>query len=97
MSDDEPEKDYHPLREKAETILRMNGEVKRIQRKLRANAVVIIAMFKDENDQLTFQDVGMFPCPPDQFYDIMQQAHVNGQLGHNSPKLKVTSRIIKPN
>jgi hypothetical protein len=55
---------------------------------------VVIGIFR--MDQLRLQDAGLFPMPPHQFYELMKQAHINGQLGHNSPKMR-PSKIIKPN
>lgn len=84
-------------RTKAETILQMTKEAKQIERRLGAKACVVICFFEEEGQvngkQITVQDAGRFPMPPDQFYDLMVQAHQNGQLGLKPPK----SRILKPN
>jgi hypothetical protein len=84
-----------PLKNQAKTIVKMSKEADRVKRHIGAEACIVICVFKDGN-QLRVQDAGMFPMLPVDFYHIMQQAHQNGQLGHNSPKLKPTSRIIKP-
>lgn len=83
-----------PLEDQAKTIIKMSKEAERVKRHIGAESCIVICIFKDDN-QLCVQDAGMFPMPPVDFYHIMQQAHMNGQLGHNSPKLKPTSRIIK--
>lgn len=93
MSDTSPVK--RSAKEKAETIIKMNTEAARVKRRINAESVIIIGIFKEGN-QLQVQDAGLFPMPPDDFYGVMQVAHRNGQLGENSPKLKPTSRIIKP-
>lgn len=89
---DAPLKPKMTAAEKAEMIVKMTSEAKRIERRTQAEACVVICIFR-EGDQLTIQDAGRFPMPPDHFYNIMIQAHQNGQLGHNAPK---ASKIIKP-
>lgn len=77
-------------RDKAELLLQMTKEAQRVERRTGAEACIVICMFRD-GDQLVIQDAGKFPMPPQHFYQVVLQAHKNGQLGHNSPK------IIKPN
>lgn len=73
--------------EKNEIIHKMDKECKRIQRRLGAEACVVIGMFKN-GDELMFQDVGNFPMPPEHFYTIMIQAHKQGKMTLTSkPKL----------
>jgi hypothetical protein len=79
-------------RDKAALIVQMTKEAKRVERRTGAKACIVICMFEDEG-KLTVQDAGMFPMPPEQFYNIMQQAHSNGQLDHLNGK---KPRIIKP-
>ncbi len=79
-------------RDKAEIIVQMNKEAQRIKHRLGAEACIVIGFFKEGN-QITVQDVGQFPMPPAQFYQLMIQAHSNGMLG---PENKVKSKIIKP-
>ena len=90
---DVPEIPKKGVRTQAEIILQMTKEAQRVERRIGAQSCVVICFFDDGNNQIRVQDAGRFPMPPDQFYDLMIQAHVNGQLGHNSPK---KSRIIKP-
>lgn len=85
------EKSKLTAREKAELIVKMTKEAQKLERRLGAKACIVICMFEN-NNELIVQDAGRFPMPPDHFYNIMIQAHKNGQLGHNSPK----SKIIKP-
>ncbi len=77
-------------RDRAELLLKMTKEAQRVERRTGAAACIVICMF-EENGQLIIQDAGKFPMPPQHFYSVVLQAHKNGQLGHNSPK------IIKPN
>lgn len=79
-------------RNHAEMITQMTKEAQRVARRTGAEACIVICMFKD-GDSLRFQDAGQFPMPPDHFYHVMQNAHKQGQLGHNNPK---ASKIIKP-
>lgn len=90
---DTPEVPKRTPRDKAATLVQMAKEAQRVERRTGAASCIIICLFEEDN-QLQIQDAGRFPMPPDQFYNIMIQAHQNGQLGHNSPKNK--SRIIKP-
>ena len=92
---DEPE-DFSK-RDQATLLLRMGKEAKQLERKLGAAACVLLCMFEGENGQIIVQDAGRFPMPPADFYGLIIQAHVNGQLGHNSPKLKTTKKLILPN
>lgn len=77
-------------REKAELILKMTKEAKRVERRLGAEACVIICIYK-EDENLTFQDAGRFPMPPEYFYRVMENAHKQNLLNTDG-----TSRIIKP-
>lgn len=77
-------------RDKAELVVQMTKEAKQLTRKLRASACIVICMFEDEG-QIRVQDAGMFPMPPVDFYDLLQQAHKNGQLGNTAKK------ILRPN
>jgi len=77
-------------------LIQMKTEVERLQKQLGAECVILIGIYKVE-DQLRFQDVGRFPMPPEHFYEVMKNAHINGQLQHDGVKFKPTSKIIKPN
>lgn len=88
---DTPEIPKKTARDKAELLIKMTKEAQRVERRTGAKACIVICMFEDGNE-MTIQDAGRFPMPPDHFYGVMIQAHKNGQLGHNTPK----SRIIKP-
>jgi hypothetical protein len=88
---DEDEKPKLTARDKAELLVQMTKEAKQLTRKLHASACIVICMFEDEG-QIRVQDAGMFPMPPVDFYDLLQQAHKNGQLGVGSPK-----KILRPN
>lgn len=79
-------------RTKAEILVQMTKEAQRVERRIGAKACVVICFFED-GKQVTVQDAGTFPYPPDQVYDLMKQAHVNGQLGEQKRK----SRIIRAN
>lgn len=85
----------HPLDDKEVTREKMTKYAKKLERVLGAEAVVVIGMFKD-GTELRIQDAGKFPMPPDQFYTVMITAHQKGLMGPGSPKLKPTSRIIRP-
>lgn len=89
---DVPEIPKKTARTKAETLVQMSKEAQRVQRRIGADACIVICFFKD-GKEITLQDAGQFPMPPADFYGHMVNAHKNGQLGHNAPK----SRIIKPN
>lgn len=81
-------------REKAEMIVKMTKEAKRIERRTGAESCIVICIFGHKNEQgsttLTFQDVGRFPMPPSDFYKVMQNAHEQGLMDPNQ------SKIIKP-
>lgn len=66
-------------RKPAEMVMQMSKEAERVARRTGAETCVVICIFKD-GDQLRFQDAGKFPMPPDHFYHVMQQAHINGQM-----------------
>jgi len=88
---DVPEEDKKTPRTQDEIILQMTKEAQRVERRIGAQACVVICFFEDGNKQIRVQDAGRFPMPPDKFYDLMVQAHVNGQLTGGPKK-----RIIKP-
>jgi len=77
-------------REKAEILLQMTKEAKRVERRVGAEACIVICIFKD-GDELTFQDAGRFPMPPDYFYKVMQDAHKKKLLNADG-----SAKIIKP-
>lgn len=81
-------------REKAEMIVKMTKEAKRIERRTGAESCIVICIFGHKDDgggtTLTFQDAGRFPMPPDHFYKVMQQAHQQGLMEQDK------SKIIKP-
>jgi hypothetical protein len=81
-------------RKKAEMIVKMTKEAKRIERRTGAESCIVICIFGHKNDTggttLTFQDAGRFPMPPDHFYSVMQHAHQKGLMDENR------SKIIKP-
>ncbi len=82
-------------RRDARRLLEIRTESEMLTRRMGAQSVIVIAIFK-EGDNLTVQDGGKFPMPPDQFYEGMAQLHRDGKLGHalvNRPKKK----IILPN
>ena len=80
----------------AKKLTQMKTESERLQKQLGAECVVLIGIYK-VGDQLRFQDVGRFPMPPEHFYEVMKNAHINGQLEYDGVKFKPTSKIIKPN
>jgi hypothetical protein len=88
VSDETPTK--KTAREKAALLLQMTKEAKRVERRVGAEACVVICIFKEENN-LTFQDAGRFPMPPEHFYKVMQNAHKQNLLN-----LDGSSKIIKP-
>lgn len=90
MTDEAPPVLKRTAHQKAELLLQMTKEAKRVERRTGAEACIVICMFRD-GDQLIVQDAGQFPMPPQHFYKVIIKAHENGQLGHNSPK------ILKPN
>lgn len=77
-------------RDKAELVVSMTKEAKQLTRKLHASACIVICMFED-GEQIMIQDAGMFPMPPADFYELVKQAHQNGQLGDTAKK------ILRPN
>jgi hypothetical protein len=81
-------------REKAEMIVKMTKEAKRIERRTGAESCIVICIFGHANEQggttLTFQDAGRFPMPPHDFYAVMQRAHIKGLMEQEK------SKIIKP-
>lgn len=90
---DVPTKPVKPImtaRDKAELMLKMTKEAERAGRRCGAEAAILICVFR-EGDQLTIQDAGKFVMPPPHLYNVMIQAHENGQLG--TPK---KSKILKP-
>lgn len=91
MTDAPTETKKSEARTKAETLMQMNKEALKIERKLGASACIVICFF-DEGKQTTLQDAGKFPMPPDEFYEVMAQGHRSGQLS-----TKKKPRIIKPN
>ena len=81
-------------RTKAEIILEMTKEAKQIERRLHAKACVVICFFEEGSEagkNITVQDAGRFPMPPDEFYELMVKAHQQGMLDH-----KPKSKILKP-
>jgi hypothetical protein len=85
MSEDGP----MTAREKAEMIIKMTKEAKRVERRVGAESCIVICIFR-HGDQLTFQDAGRFPMPPDHFYHVMSEAHKKGMMSQDK------SKIIKP-
>ena len=77
-------------RNKAELLVQMTKEAKQLTRKLHATACIVICMF-EEDGEIMLQDAGMFPMPPAEFYELVQQAHKNGQLG------PIAKKILRPN
>lgn len=77
-------------RDKAEMIIKMTKEAQRVERRTGAESCVVICIFKD-GTQLTFQDAGRFPMPPEDFYRVMSNSHAQDLMGQ-----KPKSRIIKP-
>jgi hypothetical protein len=81
-------------RTKAEIIVQMTKEAKQIERRTGAKACVVICFFEEGSEagkNITVQDAGRFPMPPDEFYGLMVRAHEQGLL-NTKPK----SKIIKP-
>jgi len=89
MADDEL-KPKLTARDKAELLVQMTKEAKQLTRKLHASACIVICMF-EEDGQIMLQDAGMFPMPPVDFYELVKNAHQNGQLGPTAKK------ILRPN
>ena len=91
MADDEIETKQ---RRDARRLREIQIESENLTRRMGAQSVILIAIFK-EGDQLTVQDGGKFPMPPEQFYAGMSDFHKNGQLV--APANNVKKRIIRPN
>lgn len=94
---DEPEKPEDDVkgrdwRKPAEMVLQLTKEAQRVARRTGAESCIVICIFRD-GDTLRFQDAGGFPMPPDHFYHVMQQAHLNGQMSDGKGK---KPKIIKP-
>lgn len=77
-------------RDKAELLVQMTKEAKQLTRKLHASACIVVCMFEEEG-KILVQDAGMFPMPPADFYELLQNAHKNGQMGNTAKK------ILRPN
>ena len=89
MTEDKP-KPKLIARDKAELLVQMTKEAKQITHKLRASACIVVCMF-EEKGKILVQDAGMFPMPPADFYQLLQNAHKNGQMGDTAKK------ILRPN
>jgi hypothetical protein len=78
-----------PLSDAKKRLLlkKMKKEADLLERRLGAEACIVICMFKN-GDHLTVQDAGKFPMEPEPFYNVMIQAHRNGQLDKIKPKHK---------
>lgn len=87
---DEPES---KARRDARRLQELRTESELLTRRMGAESVIVIAIFK-EGDQLTVQDGGRFPMPPEVFYEGLAQLHKNGQLV--APENKVKKKIILP-
>ena len=88
---DAPEATKKTARTKAELIVQMTKEAKRVERRCGAQACILICFFED-GKQITLQDAGQFPMPPDEFYQVMARAHQDGKFETDKPKTK----IIRP-
>lgn len=88
---DYPEIPKKSARSKAELIVQMTKEAKRVERRVGAKGCIVICFFED-GKQTTVQDAGVFPMPPEDFYRAMANGHQQGSL-EQKPK----SKIIKPN
>jgi hypothetical protein len=80
-------------RRDARRLQEIRKESELLTRRMGAESVIVIAIFK-EGDQLTVQDGGKFPMPPDVFYEGLAQLHKNGDLV--APENKVKKKIIIP-
>ena len=81
-------------RTKAETIVQMTKEAQRVERRVGAKACIVICFFEEGGESgknITVQDAGRFPMPPNEFYELMIRAHQQGMLDQ-----KPKSRILKP-
>lgn len=83
-----------PEHRNARRLREIQKESELLTRRMGAESVIVIAIFK-EGDQLTVQDGGRFPMPPEVFYEGLSQLHKNGQLV--VPENKVKKKIILPN
>lgn len=82
-------------RDKAELILKLTKEAQFIEKRLGAQACIVICFFEN-GKEITVQDAGCFPMPPDDFYEVMVNAHRSGALAP-AIKTKGPARILKPN
>lgn len=80
-------------RRDARRLREIQIESETLTRRMGAESVIVIAIYK-EGDQLTVQDGGRFPMPPDQFYQGLSELHQNGKLV--APENKVKKKIILP-
>ena len=85
---DVPEAPKKTARSKAELVVQMTKEAKRVERRCGAQACIIICFFED-GKQITLQDAGQFPMPPGEFYQVMSRAHTDGQFDVAKPKSKI--------
>lgn len=81
-------------RRNARRLREIQKESELLTRRMSAESVIVIAIFK-EGDQLTVQDGGRFPMPPEVFYEGLAQLHKHGQL--RVPENQVKKKIIIPN
>lgn len=88
------EKPETKQRRDARRLREIQIESETLTRRMGAQSVIVIAIFK-EGAQLTVQDGGRFPMPPEQFYEGLAQLHKNGQLSVFGNKVK--KKIILPN
>lgn len=94
MTDDESNETETKQRRDARRLREIQRESELVTRRLGAESVILVAIFK-EGLQLTVQDGGKFPMPPEQFYEGLSELHKNGQLV--SPENKTTRKLILPN
>lgn len=80
-------------RRDARRLRELQIESEMLTRRMGAESVIVIAIFK-EGDQLTVQDGGKFPMPPEVFYHGLSQLHKDGKLV--APENKVKKKIILP-
>jgi len=81
-------------RRDARRLQEIRKESELLTRRMGAESVIVIAIYK-EGDQLTVQDGGKFPMPPELFYQGMSNLHTNGQLSAG-PVDKRKKKIILP-
>jgi len=79
--------------DRAKLIIKMMKEAKRVENSVGAKACIVICLFDEPDGQVSVQDAGKFPMPPDKFYNIILQAHEHGLLGEQKKK----SKIIRAN